>query len=152
LPGPRLRRFTLKGFRSYGRQEQALVLDGNLAAAWAPNSSGKTSLAEGMEFLLTGRCVRRSLVASSSDEFAEALRNAHLPAGDEAFVEAEFETTAGRRTVRRTLVADYGRRQECSTQLLIDGAPAPEAGLTACGIVLSDPPLEAPVLAQHTLA
>ena len=55
---------------------------------WGPNSKGKTSLAEGIEFLLTGRIARRELMASSQDEFADALRNAHLPPEQQVYVAA----------------------------------------------------------------
>ena len=53
--------------------------------------------------------------------------------------------------VKRTLTTDYGKKQECTTALTIDGAACGEAGLAALGIRLSQPPLRAPVLAQHTL-
>ena len=52
-----------------------------LAAVWGPNSQGKTSLAEAVEFLLTGQIVRRALMASDQDDFADALCNVHLPPG-----------------------------------------------------------------------
>jgi hypothetical protein len=55
------------------------------------------------------------------------------------------------RMVKRQLKTDYSKKQECETSLSIDGKPASEAELAALGIVLSQPPLRAPVLAQHTL-
>ena len=67
------------------------------------------SFAEAVEFLLTGHIARRELLASSQDEFADALRNAHLPAGTPTYVVADITCPDGRtRTVKRTLVADYG--------------------------------------------
>ena len=74
----RLRSLAVKGFRAYGATEQTLNLPAEIAAVWGPNSTGKTSLAEAFEFLLTGCIARRELMASSRDEFANALRNAHL--------------------------------------------------------------------------
>lgn len=120
---------------------------------WGPNSKGKTSLAEAVEFLLTGRIARRELMASSQDEFADALRNAHLPSGQQVYIAANVIATDGSsHQVKRILTADYAKKQDCQSRLEIDGKLAAEAGLAALGIALSQPPLEAPVLAQHTLS
>ena len=80
---PKLGSLTIKGFRSFGRGEQNLSIPADIAAIWAPNSKGKTSLAEAAEFVLTGRIARRTLMSSTQDEFADALRNAHLAPLDE---------------------------------------------------------------------
>ena len=149
---PKIHKLEIQGFRAFGQQKQTLELAGPIAAVWGPNSQGKTSLAEAFEFLLTGQIVRRAMMASSQDEFADALRNAHIPAEIPVYVEAEIVDASGQpHTVRRMLVSDYGKRDDCRTALVIDGTPAGEADLLALGIVLSQPPLRAPVLAQHTL-
>ena len=88
MTAPRLRSLTVKGFRAYGAAEQTLNLPTDIAVVWAPNSKGKTSLAEAIEFLLTGHIARRALMASSQDEFADALRNAHLPPAHQVYVAA----------------------------------------------------------------
>jgi DNA repair exonuclease SbcCD ATPase subunit len=80
LTGPRIKSLSIRGFRAYGAAEQTLNLPTDIAVVWGPNSTGKTSLAEAFEFLLTGSIARRELMASSQDEFADALRNAHLAA------------------------------------------------------------------------
>src|SRR6266478_988220 len=54
--------------------------------------------------------------------------------------------------IKRVLTADYSKKQDCVSRLEIDGVPAAEADLARLGIVLSQPPLRAPVLAQHTLS
>jgi hypothetical protein len=149
----RISKLEIQGFRSFGRNAQTLEFPSPLAAVWGPNSQGKTSLAEAVEFLLTGQIVRRVLMASSSqDEFADALRNAHLPAGTPCFVQAAvIDADGSPHTIKRTLKTDYGKKQDCETILEIDGTVVPESGIAALGIVLSQPPLRAPVLAQHTL-
>jgi hypothetical protein len=92
-------------------------------------------------------------MASSQDEFADALRNAYLAPGEEVHVVARIEDTAGKpHVVRRVLTIDYGKRQECQSRLEIDGAVADAGGLASLGVTLSQPPFEAPVLAQHTLS
>jgi hypothetical protein len=152
LNTPRIRSLSVKGFRAYGAAEQILNLPSNIAVVWGPNSKGKTSLAEAFEFLLTGHTSRRELMASSQDEFAEALRNAHLSAGEEVYVGARIIAADGTaHEIKRILTSDYTKRQDCTSRLEIDGAVATEAALTKFGIVLSQPPLQAPVLAQHTL-
>ncbi len=148
----RISKLEIQGFRAFGRAVQNLDLPSLLAAICGPNSQGKTSLAEAVEFLLTGQIVRRALMGSSQDEFADALRNAHLPAGTQVFVQATITDSAGApRVVKRVLKTDYSKKQECETVLTIDGTPANEEALAALGVVLSQPPLRAPVLAQHTL-
>jgi hypothetical protein len=148
----KINKLEIQGFRAFGRNPQTLEFPSLLAAIWGPNSQGKTSLAEAVEFLLTGEIVRRALMASGQDEFADSLRNAHLPGGAEVFVQATILGIDGEEyVVRRTLTTDYGKKQECTTALTIDGAPSEEAGLAVIGIRLSLPPLRAPVLAQHTL-
>ena len=81
--GPRIKSLSVRGFRAYGAAVQTLNLQTDIAVVWGPNSTGKTSLAEAFEFLLTGSIARRELMASSQDEFADALRNAHLAADQE---------------------------------------------------------------------
>lgn len=149
----RIRSLTVKGFRAYGGTAQCLILPSDIAVVWGPNSKGKTSLGEAFEFLLTGRISRREMMASSQDEFAGALRNAHLAVDQEVFVAAQISTPDGSvHEVKRTLTSDYAKRQACTSRLEIDGAEALEEDLAALGIVLSQPPLQAPVLAQHTLS
>lgn len=149
----RLRALTVNGFRAYGAGAQTLSLPAEIATVWGPNSKGKTSLAEAFEFLLTGRIARRELMASSQDEFADALRNAHLADGQEVSVAARMAAADGtEHEIKRILVSDYAKRQDCTSRLQIDGAEADESDLAALGIVLSQPPLQAPVLAQHTLS
>ncbi|MEM7767397.1 MAG: ATP-binding protein [Pseudomonadota bacterium] len=149
---PRIDSIRIQGFRAFGKKAQDLAFGSKIAAVWAPNSQGKTSLAEAFEFLLTGQIVRRQLMASTQDEFADALRNAHMPAADPVVIQATITAPDGsKHSLARTLTADYAKRQDCQTKLEIDGKVANDAQLATFGIHLSQPPLAAPVLAQHTL-
>ena len=104
----RIKRLEIKGFRAFGAQPQMLDFSGPMAVVWGPNSQGKTSLAEAIEFLLTGKTVRRELVASAKREFAEALRNAHLPLSEDVVVAAEIEDAQGQvHRIERRLIRDY---------------------------------------------
>lgn len=153
MTAPRLRSLTVRGFRAYGAPEQTLNLPTEIAVVWAPNSKGKTSLAEAVEFLLTGQIARREMMASSQDEFADSLRNVHINPHEDVYVAAKLIASDGApHDIRRVLIADYAKKQDCRSRLEIDGKPAHEHELASLGISLSHPPLSAPVLAQHTLS
>jgi hypothetical protein len=138
------------GFRSYGPGAQRLELTAPLAVVHADNSQGKTSLAEAVEFLFTGATTRRLLLGGSPSEFQDALRNAHLPPGSPVYVELGLDDGTGTvRVLRRELTRDYHGASDCISRLTLDGAPA--ANVTDAGLALSDPPLAAPVLLEHTL-
>jgi hypothetical protein len=141
----------IQGFRAFGKKPQILDLDTPVAVFWGPNSQGKTSLAEAFEFLLTGKIVRRDLMASTQDEFSDALRNVHISDTCPVYVEAEISVDGSKYAVRRNLVSDYGKKRDCESTLQIDGKTASENELLDLGIVLSQPPLRTPVLSQHTL-
>ena len=144
----RLKRLEVVGFRAFGANRQELDFEKNLAVIYAPNSHGKTSLAEAIEFLLTGATSRRVLVASAVREFADALRNAHVTTGTEVAVRATIETADGAcHLVERKLLTDYTGRDDCTSMLTIDGQCAKD--VASLGIALAQPPLAAPVLMPH---
>ncbi len=148
----RIDQITVQGFRSFGPEPQPLDLGTPLAVVWGPNSEGKTSLAEAFEFLLTGDIARRELLASARDEFANALRNAHLSDDVPTFVEARIGARDGvTHTLRRTLIQDFSKRELCESTLELDGVPVAPEALHDLGIDLHEPPISAPVLMQHTL-
>jgi hypothetical protein len=150
----RVRKIDVQGFRSSGTSRQSITLPDTVTALWGGNSQGKTSLAEAVEFLLTGQIARRELLASAKDEFSQSLRNAHIPHTVPVFIEAEFVCVDGKaRKLRRTLVSDFDGNAPCQTTLELDGAMCSEPDVeSTIGIKLLHPPLRTPVLTQHTLA
>lgn len=147
---PILQWLEIQGFRTFGATPQRLVFSTNLAILWGPNSQGKTSVAEALEFLLTGVTVRRDMLASAKAEFAGCLRNVHLPTASEVVVAAGISDTSGTvHEVRRKLLADYTAQEDCRSELLIDGRVV--ADMSSLGIHLPGAQLRAPVLMQHTL-
>lgn len=148
----RLERLTIQGFRSFGEQATPLEFNAPLTMAWGPNSEGKTSLAEALEFLFTGETARRELLASEKAEFANALRNAHMPAGADTFVEGHISHNGKNHVLRRTLVSDYAKRKSAVSTLTLDGTEVDEGDLSKIGVQLSEPPTRAPILMQHTLS
>ena len=112
----------VRGFRAFGTVPAHFELDAPLTVAHAGNSQGKTSLAEAVEFLLSGRSSRRELLGGAKAEYNDSLRNAHLPDGDdEVFLEAVVRTADGSlHRIRRNLTRYVGRVSECERLQLID--------------------------------
>lgn len=148
-------KISIQGFRSFGKTRQVIDLASSVSIFWGGNSQGKTTFAEAVEFLLTGQIARRELLASAKDEFAEALRNAHIDPKCPVVVEAHIRCSDGEvRRLTRTLAEDYRRGTAAGavSQLEIDGKPCVEGEIESrLGLRLSQAPLKAPVLAQHTL-
>ncbi|MCV7070305.1 AAA family ATPase, partial [Mycobacterium rufum] len=151
VSGPRLVSLEVRGFRAFGNEARTLDLDAGLVVIHAGNSQGKTSLAEAIEFLISGRSSRRELLGGAKAEYNDSLRNAHLATADtDVYVAAVVRDAAGvTHEVRRELVSDFGQGTECDSRLLIDGIDAD--GLDQVGFPLADPPVRAPVLLQHIL-
>ncbi|RYG37387.1 MAG: hypothetical protein EON93_03695 [Burkholderiales bacterium] len=151
----RIKKLRVAGFRSFGQAHQVAEPADTISVFWGGNSQGKTSLAEALEFLLTGQIARRELLAGAKDEFADSLRNAHIGEHGLVVVEAEMLATDGKTySVKRTLTEDYkrGGAAGCISNLEIDGAAANEDELSSrLGIVFFPAPLRAPVLSQHSL-
>lgn len=148
----RLNWVEVQGFRAFGKDVQRVDLPSSIGVIWGPNSQGKTAFAEAIEFLLTGSIVRRELLASSQDEFADSLRNAHMPEKLPVFIQAEILGSDGEpHVIKRTLQTDYAKKATCSSILEVDGKGAAQSELVQLGVVLSQPPMAAPILMQHTL-
>lgn len=146
---PTLKWLELRGYRSFGIA-QRLDFTEPLALVWGGNSQGKTSVAEAVEFLLTGGTVRRELLGGDKGEYDNSLRNAYHPEGEEVSVTACIVDADGDdRVVKRVLDGDYARKQQCQTTLTIDGAV--HSDVAPLGIPLAEPPLKAPVLFQHSV-
>lgn len=149
-----LKKIELQGFRSFGTGTQSFELPTTVAVFWGGNSQGKSSLAEAMEFLLTGQIARRELLASTKEEFSDSLKNVHLGDNVPVSVSAEVLCADGQtRTLKRTLTEDYKRgAQGCTSVIQIDGQTSQQGDIeNKLGIKLFPSPLSAPVLAQHTL-
>ena len=145
----RLKWVEVCGLRSFGI-EQSLIFDKKVALVWGGNSQGKTSVAEAIEFLLSGTVVRPAMLGGAKNEYDRSLRNAYHPDGEPTVVRAGIEDHEGEeRRVERQLTADFGRGQECASRLTVDGVEVED--LSSIGIVLAEPPLRAPVLFQHSI-
>lgn len=140
------------GFRSYGPAAQRIDLAKPLTVIHGHNSQGKTSLVEAVEFLFTGTTSRRLLTGGSPSEFENSLRNAHLGPEEKVYVELGLAPIGGAtklRILRRELVSDFRNAEDCTSTLTLDGLPI--GSVVEAGIALSNPPLAAPVLLEHSL-
>jgi hypothetical protein len=147
----KLKTINVKGFRSFGNEPQSLDLSTKVNFIWAGNSQGKTSFTEALEFLLTGSISRRDLLASSKDEFADALRNAFLLETDDVYVEIIIDRSGTSHKIRRVLTQDFGKKHDCASELFVDGEKVDDSKLAELGFVFNVPPLSTPILMQHCL-
>ena len=139
------------GFRAFGSEVRRFEFSNDIVVIHAPNSQGKTSLFEAVEFLFTGSTSRRALLGSAAAEFEASLRNVHIDASHEVSVTAAVTTADGTEVVvRRVLEEDCTGQRDCRSAPSVDGVQCDELPATL-GIVLSAPPIAAPVLFQHTL-
>ena len=110
---PRLASIDIQGFRSFGTEAGQLAEFGDLTIIHAANSQGKSSLAEAIEFLLTGTSCRRELLGGAKAEFSGSLRNAYASAEAHTYVEVSIVDDSGNtKTARRSLIQDYEGAQD----------------------------------------
>ncbi len=84
----KLRRLTIAGFRGFN-VERSIDFNEKLTVIAAPNSHGKTSISEALEFLIYG-ATSKVEKADSKEEYKDSYRNRHFPEDRSAYVEATF--------------------------------------------------------------
>jgi tetratricopeptide (TPR) repeat protein len=143
-------------FRGFREVKQSIGFSGDLVVIDGRNTSGKTSLAEALEWLFTGCLSRReSMELGSPHELENCVGNEFCPDSEETWVAGTFIPVAPGETepftLKRVLKEDYGTTIEskCTSILFLN-----EKELTAQEEVqvldrffASEPPL----LMQHTL-
>lgn len=85
----KLRRLTIAGFRGFN-VERSIDFNEKLTVIAAPNSHGKTSISEALEFLIYGATSKVERADSSKEEYKDSYRNRHFPKDKAAYVEATF--------------------------------------------------------------
>ena len=110
----RLRTMQAQYFRGFRTSLGVVDLSNGLTVIEGRNSSGKTSLAEALEWLFTGSLSRRETsTAGNSRELEDCIGNQFCPDGEDTWVSAtlELEVTEGppqEVQLRRVLKEDYG--------------------------------------------
>jgi hypothetical protein len=84
----RIRSLTVRGFRGFN-DERTIDFHDCLTLIHAPNSYGKTSISEALEWLLYG-VTSKVEKADSKDEYKGSYRNSHCPESLCSFVRARF--------------------------------------------------------------
>ena len=102
-------------FRGFHEAITTINMSDDLIVLEGANSSGKTSLAEALEWLFTGSLSRRTNSNNgNSREFEDCVTNQFRPENVETWVSAKFAVAAGGGgsqgfTLRRVLKQDFGR-------------------------------------------
>lgn len=114
----KLRRLTIAGFRGFNL-ERSIDFHERLTVIAAPNSHGKTSISEALEFLIYGATSKVEKADSSKEEYKNSYRNRHFPKDKPSYVEASFSIAHdGEQKLRVELDADG-----ITTRRFVDGAP-----------------------------
>ena len=134
-------------FRGFRNVEHAIDLSGDLVVIDGRNSSGKTSLAEALEWVLTGEIARRK--TGDPKELAEFISNGFKPDNDETWVECVLDRAGEHVKLRRVLEKDYDSKKNsrCETRLLIDDSEVANGSEKLFALFQGVPPL----LMQHSL-
>lgn len=94
-------------FRGFQAESTVYFDDSDLVVLYGENGSGKTSLAEAIEWLLYGSTHRQEIASVDKTEQREALVNVKCPADENPYVEGVFELDGGVPvTLRRELYTD----------------------------------------------
>jgi len=143
-------------FRGFRETPQPIRLDGDLVVIDGRNTSGKTSLAEALEWLFSGCLSRReSMELGSPHELENCVSNQFRPDNEETWVTGKFVSLATSEpdafTLRRVLKEDYGTTitSRCTSAIFFNDheLTAQEERTVLDRLFASVPPL----LMQHTL-
>jgi len=153
----RLKSVRIHNFRGFRSETDEIDLEGNLVVIYGKNSSGKTSLAEALEWLLSGSLSRReNEFTTNVRELAQCIANRHRQSDDDTWVEATLAPISegdetGNLVLRRVLKSDYGSslKATCSSVLFLNDQElnADEEKQALAKYFAGVPPL----LMQHTL-
>ena len=145
--GSRMRTLHPNFFRGFRKLPTPIDLSGDLIVIDGRNSAGKTSLAEALEWVLTGEIVRRR--SGDPKELSNCIANRFKPANEETWVECVVEQNGTRFTLKRCLVTDYNstKNSRCESQLLVNGHEVTEP-TEILNVLFGGVP---PLLLQHTL-
>lgn len=93
----RLEKLSVRGFRGFN-EERTIRFHERLTVINAPNSHGKTSIVEALEFLIFGSTSKVER-ADSKDEYKDSYRNKHTPANEPSRIVLTLRTEADERLV-----------------------------------------------------
>jgi hypothetical protein len=104
----RISRVTISGFRGFN-DAQELIFDSKLTLISAPNSYGKTSISEALEWVIQG-VTSKVEQADSKDEYKGSYRNIHLLPGANPHVVVVLSVASKDTELRAELAEDGTKR------------------------------------------
>lgn len=140
-----------KYFRGFREPHSRIDLDADLLVVVGSNSTGKTSLTEALEWVLTGQLSRRESGYGHPRELEKCIANEFCPPDVRPLVELELAVGGERHVLRRELIADYGPTRTSTPETLtyLDGRELSQAeDAEFLERVFAGVP---PFLMQHTL-
>ena len=157
VPSIKIKSLQAHYFRGFRQSEGPVNLSGDFIVIEGRNSSGKTSLAEALEWLFSGSLSRReSSDAGNARELEDCVANQFRPAGIDTWVSASFAHTpegadAQEFSLRRVLTEDYGSTSTATCKSVLyhdDKELTAEAERKVLDKFFAGVP---PLLMQHTL-
>ena len=157
VPSIKIKSLQAHYFRGFRQSEGPVNLSGDFIVIEGRNSSGKTSLAEALEWLFSGSLSRReSSDAGNARELEDCVANQFRPAGIDTWVSASFAHTPEGADVqefslRRVLTEDYGSTSNATCKSVLyhdDKELTAEAERKVLDKFFAGVP---PLLMQHTL-
>ena len=82
----KIKSIKIAGFRGFNTGQE-IIVDKKLTIIYGPNSYGKTSISEALEWLLFGITSKVDVSASGKKEFKGTYRNIHFPTNSTPYVE-----------------------------------------------------------------
>lgn len=101
----RIKSLSVEGFRGFNEHRE-IEFDDKLTVFYAPNSYGKTSITEALEWLLYGHTSKVKSADYSKEEYKDSYRNVHYLDDGVPSVTAVFVSGAQDITLRSELLAD----------------------------------------------
>jgi hypothetical protein len=111
-------------FRGFRKLEAAIQMDADLVVFQGRNSSGKTSISEALEWLITGALSRREIgQLGHPRELENCISHQFRPKGETTRVEASVSVNEEVHQLCRILKKDYSAKQKATntSMLQIDG-------------------------------
>ena len=117
----RINSLKIAGFRGFN-EERTLLFNDELTVISAPNSHGKTSISEAMEFLLYGSTSKVD-DADAKDEYKDSYRNRHFPSNTPAYIQAEMAISPDTVQVLRIELDANGTIRRYIDDVIVSGWP-----------------------------
>lgn len=118
----KLEHLKIAGFRGFN-DERTIDFDEKLTIISAPNSHGKTSITEALEFVIFGETSKVAYANYSKEEYRDSYRNSHYPTDGVAVIEATFDDAEKGTIVLRIELDGLGNMQRFINGKLVTDWP-----------------------------